>query len=1822
MDDFIGVNLRREDPTEYLEPIGFVREYHGWSIDEENTIPVGCEAVPPFGSTCNPSFAYPNNANKWSPGFGFQSHTQFPVFYQQLNQNLRPSVSTLNKKPICSAINYTIPSVSGFGYDPSNLQRSYAFSEMKPVWPQGSSPILPASYQWFADYVTQFSNHFVGPNISAIHDKGADTGPQNPMAVGYVELWNETDKTFKWYPDANLSVAEEPRIGFTSKEYAAISSATYDGHQGTMTGTKAGVSSTYPLGVSQFPNQKFVMAGLSDIANEFTTYLSNVHTEYNLMRGTTGQFPFKVLNFHHYCDNNWIGLGSVGVSPESDIYTEENILPAPPSVPQTFKQRLKAVKTQFIGPGKICPDCEIWMSEFGWDTNLGSDQRAPAIGANDQEEVQGQWLVRGYLEVAAAGWDRAMQFCIRDGDSKPSSGRFQASGILRDRYHNHAPKKSFYYISTMKESLKNMKFQQEFSLNPNSSGNTAIDVRIQRFVKSSVATPSGANNGDYVLALWLPSSSATTLATSFNLTTALGLPVSTSSAVRVMSDPRDMNGLKTALTVTSPGTANPSITIPANTISERPIYIIIGSLTIDAAAPALVVTTKALSCNSVRLAWNPPANTFKTYRVYYYEKNDTEENGVNPAFNPSNRDWKLYAWNYPAQVAAGGVVTEVKSLIVSGLAKMDDEYHFYVEGVTASGVVSSAIMYDVKTLSCEGATINSNTFTVLPASAALNAANTFTVSDVEQCYPQNLPISHAPSGAMPANVTVTFGGGTFNIESLSIYDVNNAGYLTIEYSTDGITFLPYKTTLETYFYEWWTSVPVPYGAVGIKAIRINKTGQADYGRIIIHGKPANLTTYTAPDCCPQTVTSNRKVFGTPNANPELPSTSVTNLSSQYLNPSVAITTPEVVVNGILNLDLANNSFDGVKFIMMTGSKINVPSGKTLQLNNCNLRGCTHLWSDIALNDNSRATIGNSAVRDALIGLSLNKSASQMPTFSITNSRFERCHRGIFSSSFASFTSSPENTSISVNPNSSGSGFTSESRSASAAIPAPRYIGGSFIDGTDDDLKPHWNTALTPGFNKRAYIGIDANDLNDAMGLYVNHATTSTTKTTIKNLFCGIKSENSLVYVKYTAFQNLNQPGATTLVSAGINATNTSLTMSGKQTDLSSPSDRKTFEGVDRPILLQNCDFSVEDVRTSDVIIAGAIIGVRPRYGGNKLRSWNVPKSSSSGFSVSSNTTNDVEIANSNLTAGGSGDGIYVGVPSGTSSNPFNIHHNSIQVRNTTANNAAIRVLGTANSRVEDNPYLSNFFYSTAASNKVSYGIFTANTTGIQIKRNKIDAPAFVNFAPDWDWDLNSWNRVGLFMQKSSGWKVECNTIDGMKRGLLFDGACESKNGLLNNELRLMPIGLELRNSGVIGTQTDRWTKWTQPNAHYLGGAARHGSTDPADWFLSKFKVPSGISPYSPQNNVVPTAAADDWFDKTSIAMAPAVCAPALAGSAFDRGDTDYDEKVRLALESGGAYHLWVLGKVDTKSFGEVGVWQMQKAIYHALHTQSGQDYADLPEYANFLNEHYRSAIGTLYAVEAGLRDDLDWSLEYEGERKKISAELEVQSVRHAQANYLLEKIPVFEREKFVQDNPDLFEATDLFSQMLALDAKMQKRAKENVHTLELINLSVPAENRLAALEQSVNEIHLRTLAIGNYHFDAKDLKTLEQIAKRCPVADGDAVMQARILYGFYDINSPARWSNECKVEKVEDQPLNRVSTEQVTYTLRTIPNPSSGDFWYQTDALIGTRWQLSDIYGRAIKQGEVNTAYWVRVDQNGIEPGLYLFTVFTDKPVTSKLIRQ
>jgi len=103
------------------------------------------------------------------------------------------------------------------------------------------------------------------------------------------------------------------------------------------------------------------------------------------------------------------------------------------------------------------------------------------------------------------------------------------------------------------------------------------------------------------------------------------------------------------------------------------------------------------------------------------------------------------------------------------------------------------------------------------------------------------------------------------------------------------------------------------------------------------------------------------------------------------------------VAGTLTLD-ADVSFTGERFNMDPYSKIVVPSGRTLRLDNCVLTSCSNImWKGIELQDNTAHLImNNTLVEDAINGVTSIGGGD----YQLTNCTFNRCYRGIYVSQYA------------------------------------------------------------------------------------------------------------------------------------------------------------------------------------------------------------------------------------------------------------------------------------------------------------------------------------------------------------------------------------------------------------------------------------------------------------------------------------------------------------------------------------------------------------------------------------------------------------------------------------------------------------------------------------------------------------------------------------------------------------------------------------------------------------------------------------------------------
>ncbi|WMJ74624.1 hypothetical protein RCC89_15840 [Cytophagaceae bacterium ABcell3] len=323
-----------------------------------------------------------------------------------------------------------------------------AHREHKPV-PAGRDASEPYSYREKASYMFQYAARYGSVEV----DEELillDDGQEKKTGLGYLkyyEDWNEPDM---WW--------NERKGYFTPFEYVAMASANYDGHQGRM-GKGFGVKAADPDAV-------FVMAGLAAMRLD---YLKAMKLWSQAYRGE--DFPADVINLHHYCnDVGGQGQSSVGVSPEED----------------GFKKRLE----RFVDyRDKHLPGKEVWVTEFGYDVNQQSIQRAPAIGGFSGEEVQAIWLIRSYLALAAAGVDKAAMYMVRDDPNPDTTGRFVTSGLMQG---NHERKRtSWYYLNTFGYLLGDYVFEREVSSDKSGVCN-------YRFTNPQT--------GDFVYVLWSPTS--------------------------------------------------------------------------------------------------------------------------------------------------------------------------------------------------------------------------------------------------------------------------------------------------------------------------------------------------------------------------------------------------------------------------------------------------------------------------------------------------------------------------------------------------------------------------------------------------------------------------------------------------------------------------------------------------------------------------------------------------------------------------------------------------------------------------------------------------------------------------------------------------------------------------------------------------------------------------------------------------------------------------------------------------------------------------------------------------------------------------------------------------------------------------------------------------------------------------------------------------------------------------------------------------------------------------------------------------------------------
>jgi len=371
---------------------------------------------------------YPLNKMKFAPSAGAEGSWNFDTFYGRIQSE------GLEISPVIQGNVNWLQGGKSFPFDDKPLDKA------------NSKTDDPNSYQAKAHHAFQFAARY-GSTPVKIEKLTLDASQHFKSGLGlvqYMEDWNEPNKY--WLG---------PKAEFKPSEYAAMASANYDGHGRTM------VQGTKTFGMKQAdPKMKFVMGGTAGID---LNWIMDIQYWFENNRPDNTFIP-DVINVHHYSWKNGKNAqgGGPAKSPEED----------------DFKGKMKAIVDY---RDKHFPNVEVWISEFGWDTNPGSPLRPAVVPLNDALEVQAQWIVRAYLAFAAAGVDRAHLYMLRD--INPESPKWFTSCGLIGPKGDWAPKKSWYYVYTLKNALKNMIYIGE---------ETSSDPKILIYKFKDVNNSSGA----------------------------------------------------------------------------------------------------------------------------------------------------------------------------------------------------------------------------------------------------------------------------------------------------------------------------------------------------------------------------------------------------------------------------------------------------------------------------------------------------------------------------------------------------------------------------------------------------------------------------------------------------------------------------------------------------------------------------------------------------------------------------------------------------------------------------------------------------------------------------------------------------------------------------------------------------------------------------------------------------------------------------------------------------------------------------------------------------------------------------------------------------------------------------------------------------------------------------------------------------------------------------------------------------------------------------------------------------------------------------------
>lgn len=324
---------------------------------------------------------------------------------------------------------------------------------------------------------------------------------------------------------------------------AAMMSAVYDGHKGAL-GEGYGIKTADP-------NAKVIIGGFAE-EDQAIHYLWTMKKWWDANRGV-GDYPLDGFNYHKYSNSTQTQVGDREPwSPEQDDVLGK-------------AQHMRDIMATQL------PGLPMFITEFGYDTQLDGPQYAPIIGLYDTYHTQAMWVIRSMFMYYAVGFQGVLHYMLRDAGTNPNDtySKYSNSGFADG---NFGAKMSWYAIKTVTTVLTGANFTNI----EKHGGNTSHWIM-------------SFNNGNVIKAFW--NGTREDLRTQIQVS----VPAGSLTAQQVRLEDLREDGNRSSLSI-----VNGEVTVEAR---EMPTFIIFSNDPLEIPVPVINVRAEDIDERHISIRW-------------------------------------------------------------------------------------------------------------------------------------------------------------------------------------------------------------------------------------------------------------------------------------------------------------------------------------------------------------------------------------------------------------------------------------------------------------------------------------------------------------------------------------------------------------------------------------------------------------------------------------------------------------------------------------------------------------------------------------------------------------------------------------------------------------------------------------------------------------------------------------------------------------------------------------------------------------------------------------------------------------------------------------------------------------------------------------------------------------------------------------------------------------------------------------------------------------------------------------------------------------------